>query len=169
MAERFPRHSIAWKIEELTAGRRLVLALPLFATGAGVVLRLYLWAALGAAAAWGWAVVLVVLIAGVAMLCGLATLHLANFTLRAWRWRAPAFGAYVALGEVATSLVLTLLGQERVRGVTATLADWVPTSLTTLVTRVVAVSLYALVLAAVVTALRRTIEAAQPGDADQAP
>jgi hypothetical protein len=94
---------------------------------------------------------------GVALMCALTAGHLANFTLRSWRWRAPALGAFMALGESVAALCLTVLHMERLGRVEATLADWPASVFAILLTRVVIVSLFALILSVVVVALRKTV------------
>lgn len=151
----FPRHTQQFHIQDLSAWRRLALSLPWFGVLIGVVVRLYRWGAFVLFPTPSGAQVLALLLVGVAVLFGLSTLHLANYTLRAWRFRAPLLGAFVAVGEAATSLVLTLAGQERIARMTATLADWPSSAIQILVSRVVVISLFALALAAAVIVLRR--------------
>jgi len=151
----FPRHTQQWAIQELSALRRLSLSLPLFGVGAGVVVRAYRWACLSLISAQAGGVLLVLLVGGLALLCGLVTLHLANFTLRSWRWRAPALGAFIAVGESAASLVLTAMGLEPLGSTLAALSDWPAVALGVLYSRVIVVSLFALALAVVVVVLRR--------------
>jgi hypothetical protein len=154
----FPVHTVEWKAEEQTALRRLSLSLPWFGFVSGVALHAYRWAALSAFAPRALGVILVEVALGVALMCALTAGHLANFTLRSWRWRAPALGGFIALGESVTGLLLTLLHQERLGRADATFADWPASVLTTLVTRVLIVSLFALILSVVVVALRKTVE-----------
>jgi hypothetical protein len=151
----FPRHSVAWELEHKTRLRRISLWLPGYGIGIGVVVRLYRWGVLSVIAPEGWGAVLGTIAIGVLLICALATGHLMNFSLPSWKWRAPALGAFLALGESAMSLVLTFLHQERLGRALATVADWPSSALNILLTRVLVVSLYALVLAAVVVALRR--------------
>lgn len=154
----FPVHTIEWKAEEQTALRRLSLSLPWFGLVSGVVLHAYRWAALSAFLPRELGAILVEVAVGVALMCGLTAAHLANFTLRSWRWRAPALGAFIALGESGASLLLTVLGQERLGRATATFAEWPASVVTILLTRVLVVSMFALILSVVVVALRKTVE-----------
>jgi hypothetical protein len=105
-----------------------------------------------------WGALLLAIAIGVALMCALATGHLANFTLRSWRWRAPALGALIGVGEGIASLVLTLLNQERVGRSLATMADLPGTVLSAVVTRALVVSLFAAALAVVVVGLRKNEE-----------
>lgn len=151
----FPRHTQQWSVTELSGARRLAVSLPWFGMLIGVVLRAYRWAVLAFIPATSGALVLAALVVGLALLCGLSTLHLANYTLRAWRGRAPALGAFIAVGESAASLALIAVGQERYVRAAATFADWPGAAFGILYSRVLVVSLYALALAAVVIVLRR--------------
>ena len=153
----FPRHSIAWKLEEKTTLRRVSLSLSWYGVGIGIVVRLYRWGILSFVVPATWGLILASISGGLILLCALSVGHLMNFTVRSWRWRAPALGAFITLGESATSLVLILVHQERMGRALATLSDWPREVRDILVTRVVAVSLFALVLAAVVLALRKTL------------
>jgi hypothetical protein len=163
----FPRHTIAWKIEHKTRLRRVALSLPWYGLGCGAVLRAYRWLVLALIAPAAWGSILFTITIGIALICGLAAAHLANFTLRTWRWRAPLLGAFFGLGESLASLVLTLLGQERMGRSLATLAEWPATLLNVVLTRTVIVSLFALALGAVVVGLRDRADrkSAQAGDA----
>src|SRR5436190_23085460 len=85
----FPKHTVQWHIEEPTALRRFSLSLWEMALMTGVVLRLYRAVVLNyGATTWTWLAAF-----GVTMLifCAMTTLHLANFPVRRWLWRAPLF------------------------------------------------------------------------------
>jgi hypothetical protein len=151
----FPRESIAWHLERVTTLRRLSLSLSFYGVVVGVLARTYRWVALTVIAPTGLAGILGSISVGVVLICGLAALHLANFTLKSWRWRAPALGAVIGVGEMATSLGLTALGQERLGRAVATFADWPGSAVSVVISRTVVVTLFAAVLAAVVVALRR--------------
>jgi hypothetical protein len=131
------------------------LSLPFYGVLVGILARGYRWLVLTVIAPVGLAGVLGTITIGLILLCGLAAVHLANFTLRSWRWRAPLLGAVIGLGEMAASLVLTGFGQERVGRAVATYADWPGSAVSVVASRAVVVSLFALVLAAVVVGLRK--------------
>jgi hypothetical protein len=158
MAEFFPRRRIAWHLEEPSALRRWTLALVPFALLTGLVLRGYRWMVLAVLQPDRPLLLVVAVVAGIAMLGALAAGHLANYPLRSWKWRAPLFGALVAVGESVASLVLTAVGQERSGRAIATWADWFPMTLTILLTRVLVVALFALVLAVVVHLVQRGLD-----------
>lgn len=157
----FPRQSIIWKLEEKTTLQRITLSLAWYGFGIGVVMRLYRWGALVLLAPESPGAVLGTIGFGVILMCALATGHLANRSFRSWPWRVPAIGALIALGESVTSLVLTLLHQERLGRATATLADWPGAVVSILLSRVVIVTAFALVLSAVVVALRKAADTAR--------
>lgn len=139
--------------------RRVALSLPWFGVTIGVVSRIYRWIVLALLVPRAEGYILLEIAIGVALLCALCATHFANFTLRSWRWRAPALGAFVALGESVMSLALTVAHQERLGHAYATLTDWPSTIMHVLLTRVLVVSVFALVLAAVVAAMRATATA----------
>jgi hypothetical protein len=151
----FPRHTIAWKIEHKTTLRRFSLSLPLYGIACGILIRLYRWGVLALITPEGWGAILITIAVGVVLICALATGHLANFTLRSWRWRAPALGALIGAGEGLASLVLTLVHQERVGRSLATMGELPGTLLNAVVTRALVVSLFAAALAVVVVGLRK--------------
>lgn len=152
--ERFPRHSVAWTLEHKTTLRRFSLSIPLYGIGCGIVSRLYRWGILAIVAPTSWGAILLTIAIGVAIMCALAAAHLANFTLKSWRWRAPLLGAVMGLGETLASLVLTLVHQERIGRAFATMSDVPGTLLNVVLTRTVVVSLFALALGVVVAAMR---------------
>jgi hypothetical protein len=158
----FPRHSIAWKLEQKSTLRALSLSLPWYGMLIGVLGRVYRWGALKTFVLDTPGPLLAAVTLGVVIVCGLATGHLANFTIRSWRWRAPAIGVFIALGEAVASLGLTLIGQERLGRATATLGEWPGAAVQLLWTRVVLISLFALALAGVVSALRASEGSSAP-------
>jgi hypothetical protein len=157
----FPRHSIAWRFEERTLLQRVTQSLPAYGLGIGVVARLFRWAALALWAPVGWPAVLGTIIVGLVIIAGLATGHFANYSVRSWRWRAPALAAFIALGESATSLLLIILGKELGGRALMTIADWPGAAINILLTRELAVCAYAAVLAIVVITLRDRIKGAE--------
>jgi hypothetical protein len=148
---------VEWRAAEETVFKRIVRSTPLYGISVGVVSRLYRWIVLSLLVPHGDTLILFEMGFGIALLCALCAAHLANYPLPHWRWRAPALGAFAALGESATSLVLTLAHEERLIRLTATLADWPGTALNILLTRTLLISLFALVLSGVVLALRKTV------------
>lgn len=154
MAAFFPRHSVDWHLEEPPFIRRLTLSLAATAIVAGILVRLYRLAVLTYAPRNVWAFLLMAAGALVLML-GLATAHLGNFPVRHWLWRAPAFGAVEAAAFLATGALLIAAGVERVGTEMMHWHDWSADLLTVLLRHTITVSLFALLLAAVVQIVRR--------------
>jgi len=154
MAPFFPHVTGTFRIEEAPAFRRFTMSIVEMAVITGVLLRL------------GRAVVLTVgpnenllffggaVAAGLIWICGMATLHLGNFTLTRWIWRAPTFVILEAIAESVTSLVLIALGGEAVGSARATFADWPAITASTFLWRLIAVLAYSAVLAGVVQLVR---------------
>jgi Zn-dependent protease len=149
----FPHESQELRTIEPAAFRRLSVSLLEIGLVTGVVLRL-LRALAHSTSGWAyvtaWSVLLLLLLL-------MATAHLANFTVRQWLWRAPAFGAVEAAGEMLASALLIALGREPLGTARAGFGDWPGIALTTVVSRVLAVSFWALLLAAVVVIVRRVV------------
>jgi hypothetical protein len=158
MAEFFPRESIVWRLHEPSVLRRLSVALVPYALAVGVALRVFRWAMLAFVQPSAALAFLATTMLGVLLLGALSAGHLANFPLSTWRWRAPAFALVVVVGESLASLALTVLGQERVGRASATLADWLPTTLGLVWSRLLIVAAFAAVLAVIVTLMRRTLD-----------
>jgi len=157
MMDVFPRHSIAWRIEQPHLLRRITLSLPVMALVTGIGLRSWRSYALTHGSPDSWAWVGGTLLAGVAFLFLMCAVHLANFTLRNWTWRAPVFAILEAATEIGMSLALTALGLEPLGADRAELADWLPTGIRILFFRLLGIVLFTVVLAIVVSILRRII------------
>jgi hypothetical protein len=151
----FPKHTVQWHFEEPTVLRRFTLNLVEMAALTGVVLRLYrAVVTTQSSGSWVWVAAFTV---GILLLCAMATVHLANFPLQRWVWRAPLFVLVEVAAEAITRLVLIALNREPTGTARAEFADWVPMMLTTLWTRALIVLVWALVLAGVVWLVRHTI------------
>jgi hypothetical protein len=96
---------------------------------------------------------------GAVFLFAMVTVHLANFPLRRWIWRAPTLGLLVAAGETATSLLLIVAGREPSGTVRAELADWPGMAVSVLLFRMTAICGWALLLAGAVTVARSALGA----------
>jgi hypothetical protein len=155
MTRFFPHHTVEWKIEEPPALRRFSLSLVEMAVATGVLLRLYRAVALtnGAADSLAWLAVSFVL-AGV-FLFGMATLHLGNYPLRQWLWRAPAFAVVEAIAESAASAALILMRREPVGSTRAAWSDWPSIATSLLAWRLVWIVAFALLLALIVRIVRQ--------------
>lgn len=87
---------------------------------------------------------------GTVFLFAMVTLHLGNFPLRHWVWRAPVFAVLVAATELAVSAALISLGREPLGTARATFADWPGMAVDVLLLRLAAISAYSLALAVIV-------------------
>jgi hypothetical protein len=158
----FPRKTIAWEVvEDPTAIRRLSNSLPEMALVTGVTLRLYRAYVLShGSPESGWWVGSTVVI-GTVLLLAMLTVHLANFTVRHWWWRAPLFAALEAGTEIMMSLALTAMGLEKIGSGVAELSDWLPGATQVLAWRMVIIVPFTLLLAVVVTIVRRLLLASE--------
>ena len=141
-------------LDEPAFVRRVSLSLVLMALLTGAGLRLYRAIVLefGWSDSWLW--IAGTFIGGAVFLFLMVTLHLGNYSVRAWAWRAPLFALVEAATEMAVSLALTLSGLERIGSVTATIEDWQSTSMRILFYRLVGITLFAVILALVSTVVR---------------
>lgn len=153
MANYFPRQTIVWKGQDTPAFRRIALSLPEMAVLTGVVLhcaRALVAPRLGGSfLLFGFAYV-----AALVFLCGMATLHLGNYPIRHWLWRAPAFAALEGVVEGLVALPLIALAREPLGSTRAEWADWPSLAAFTLLWRVGLVLAYTATLAGVVQLVR---------------
>ena len=94
------------------------------------------------------------LVLGSIFLLGMATLHLGRFPVREWPWRAPVFAVFETVGEMAVSLILIALHREPWGTARAEFIDWQPMAVGVLFWRLVAVSVWALLLGTTVQFVR---------------
>lgn len=160
-AEFFPRKTVAWKLEEPAPLRQLSLSLPYMALVTGVMLRLWRSYVLTHGAPDSWAWVGGTFLIGMVFLYLMVTIHLGNYTLRNWTWRAPVFALLEAGTEILMSLALTSFGLEPLGADRAELSDWLPTGIRTLIFRLVGILLFVMVLAIVVSIMRRILLVAE--------
>lgn len=156
MTKYFPKHTVQWHFEEPTILRRFSLSLVEMAVLTGIVLRLFRALVYTQASTnwflWGGSIAL-----GVLVLCGMATVHLANYPIRRWILRAPLFALAEVVVESVTSAALIWLGREPTGSARAEWSDWLPMTVDTLFLRMLEVCGWALILAGVVTVVRRTV------------
>lgn len=136
--------------------RRLTHSLPQMALVTGIVLRLWRSYTLTHGPV-NWAWVGGTTIAGIAFLFLMCAIHLANFTLRNWLWRAPLFALLEAATEIAMSLALITVNLEPIGADMAEFSDWLPTGIRIFFARMVGVIIFSLVLGFVVWTLRRLL------------
>jgi hypothetical protein len=89
------------------------------------------------------------------VLLALTTVHLANYPVKQWLWRAPSFAAAEATVGALTSLLLILMGRELWGTSRATAADWPMIVVGILIWHVLVICLFALVLGTIVQLVRR--------------
>jgi len=125
---------------------------------------LWLYRALILQAGWSnsWIWIAGTFLGGVGILFLLATMHLGNYPVRSWTWRAPLFAIIEAATEVGVSLALTVAGLERIGSLTATLEDWQGSAMRLALVRFVGILLFALVLAFVSTVVRLVLLPRKP-------
>lgn len=158
MADFFPRKTIAWEVvEDPTALRRFSNSLPEMALVTGVTLRLYRAYVLSHGSPESGLWVGSTLVIGAMLLLAMLTVHLANFTVRHWWWRAPAFAVLEAGTEIVMSLALTAVGLEKIGSRVASLTDWLPIAAQVLAWRVLLILPFTILLAVVVTMVRRLL------------
>lgn len=160
MTRFFPKHTVQW--EEPTILRRFSLSLVEMAVLTGITLRLYraMVITVGSASSWIWAGGTFAI--GILLLCAAATVHLSNYPMQKWTWRAPAFAGIEVAAESLTALLLIWLGREPLGSARAEWADWLPMTGTSLWTRLFVVCGWALLLSAMVWIVRRTILREEP-------
>lgn len=94
------------------------------------------------------------LVLGTLFLLGMATLHLGRFPVREWPWRAPLFAIFETAGEMLVSLVLIGLHREPWGTARAEFTDWQPMATGVVFWRVLAVTVWALLLGGTVQFVR---------------
>jgi hypothetical protein len=137
--------------------KRLTLSLVEMAVITGVLIRLLRAITSYYGAASNWAYLAFAILLGAVVLFGMTALHLANFTLRHWLWRAPLFALVESAAEMVTSAVLILLGRETIGTDVAVMGQWWSLAGLTLLGRVPAVCIFAALLAGVIQVVRRVV------------
>ena len=150
----FPHTTSSWKAYEPTLLRRILLSVLATAGITGVVVRLLRMLALTRPPGDSWLTIVGLLALAVVVFFGMATLHLGNFTLRRWLWRAPAFALLETAAEMATSAVLIAAAVEPLGSGRAHFRDWPALAMRTGLERLAALAVFALVLAGVVQLVR---------------
>lgn len=120
----------------------------------GVALRALRALVLSAGIGDSWARVVMFAVVALVILFGAATLHLGNYPLKRWLWRAPAFAALVVVAEMTVSALLISVGREFIGSSVATWADWPQMLRSAMLTRIPAVCLYSGLLAGTVQVVR---------------
>ena len=154
MADFFPRQTGAWVAQEAQSFRRLSFSVVEMAVLTGLVLRIYRALVLSRGSSGGWIYLTLTFALALILLFGMTTLHLGNFAVRQWLWRAPVFALVEATTESLASLVLVALGREPLGSTRATLHDWPALVRDIYIWRVLWIGVFALLLAGVVQLTR---------------
>ena len=154
MTKYFPHTTVEFKIEEPPAFRRFTMVIWEMALVTGVLYRVYRALALTTGPTSNWMYLGATFAFGLLFVLGMATLHLGNFPIRHWLWRAPLFGVLEAAAESLTSLGLIFLRREPIGSERLHLHEWPEIAARTFLWRIVEVSLFALLLAGVVQFVR---------------
>ena len=152
----FPVKTATFKLDEARAFRRLSFSVVEMAIITAVVLRVYRALALSLAGSNVFFLGLSFAL-GFVVLFGMVTLHLGNFTVRRWLWRAPLFALIEAAAESLTSLGLIAIHREPLGSARAIYADWPGIVGNIFTWRVSAIVVFAAILALVVTMTRVTL------------
>jgi hypothetical protein len=154
MTPYFPRTTVEFRIEEPPAFRKFTMSIAEMAIVTGVLFRLYRALAMTVGPTQTWWYFGLTFALGVLFVLGMATLHLGNYPLHRWLWRAPLFAAIEAAAEALTSLALIVAHREPMGSERAHVHDWLEIAASTFVWRIVGVCLFALLLAGVVQMVR---------------
>ena len=91
---------------------------------------------------------------GQMIVLGMVTLHLGNFTLRRWLYLAPVFALSEVAAECLVSLALMAPGLEYLGSRHAAFSDWPGIALSIFLWRMIAILVFAVILAGVVQLVR---------------
>jgi hypothetical protein len=150
----FPRSTGSFPLSAPGSFRALSRNLVEMAAVVGVVARLGRSLVLGQDPAPGPLALTTVYVLGGALILGATALHLSNYSVRAWAWRAPAFVLVEVAAEMLVSLALTALGREPWGSTTAHLHDWPVIAARTMMFRALLVLPFILLLGAIVQLVR---------------
>jgi len=143
-----------WHHHGPPAFRKLAFSLLDMALLTGVTLRLGRAVLLAYAGEANSELFLTSLLAGTFFLFLMVTLHLGNFPIRHWVWRAPVFGLAVGAVEAGASLLLISVGREPYGSGQAAFGDWLSMALMIVPSRFILVVVFALALGFVVQGVR---------------
>jgi cytochrome bd-type quinol oxidase subunit 1 len=158
----FPRDTTHWQTVELSTWRALTLSTVEIGVLTGFLVRAFRALAMSHGAGPDGSPGALYLGAtfgiGVIVLCGMLTLHLANFPVRRWPWRVLAFALVESAAEMVASAVLIAAGREPLGTTGRAHWDDLPSlAVRTVIVRVLVFAVFAAVLAAVVQLVRRTL------------
>jgi hypothetical protein len=153
----FPQHTVDHQPFDSKAARRLRQSVVEMAIITGVTVRLLHALVLTHGPVSSGLYLGGMLVVATVMLLGMLAVHLSNFTLRRWWWRAPAFAAIEATAELAVSALLIAVHREPMGTQRAEFHDWPGIAVQLFWTRLIMVCGFALILAGVVTMVRRIL------------
>jgi hypothetical protein len=159
----FPRETVELHFPPPSAIRRFTFSLWEMAALTGVLSRVFRLFVVGHGAT-GWWFVGSTFVAGLALLLGMVTAHLANYPLHRWPARVAGFILVEAAAEIAVSAILIAAGREPIGSVRAQFADLPDIATRTLLLRGSAIVLWSLLLAGTVRLVRNRLvqEDAEP-------
>ena len=149
------RLSAGVRVREPAAFARLARSLFEMALVTGIVARLYRMMILGRSAS-GFNDAVALALGGLLLLL-MASLHLSRFPIRDWLWRGPAFASLEGAFEMVTSLALIALNREPLGTGAAHFHDWPGMAISTIMWRIIVISMFTLLLAGVVKWVRFVI------------
>lgn len=150
----FPERTTEWQAPKAGPFRHLSMSILEMAVLTGVIVRVYRALVLSRADGGDIGFLALSFAVGTVLLLGMVTLHLGNFTLRQWAWRAPVFAVIEVASEALVSLGLIWLGREPLGSLRATFADWPALVARTAMYRITTIGLFAIALAGVVQFMR---------------
>jgi hypothetical protein len=154
MTRFFPDRTSEYRAIAPQSLRHVTLSVVEMAVLTGIMIRLYRALALSRAESGDFMYLAITFAVGMILLLGLVTMHLGNFPVRHWLWRAPTFAVIEAATEALVSLGLIALGKEPMGTLQATFGDWPALVARTCIWRVSSICIFALVLAATVQLTR---------------
>ena len=150
----FPRETGAFALPAPGTFRTLSRSLVEMAAITGVVVRLARSLFLSQSPAPSPLALWAVYVLGGALILGMAVLHLSNYTVRRWLWRAPAFVLVEVAAEMLVSVLLIAVEREPSGTGSAHLHDWPAIAASTLIFRGLLVLPFILVLGGIVQLVR---------------
>jgi hypothetical protein len=148
------RLSSGFALHEPAAFSKLARSIVEMALVTGVIIRLYRAVVLTNSTSFSGLRMGALFLLGASFVLLMAAIHLSRFPLRQWTWRAPLFAALESVFEGIVSLALILAHREPLGTGAAAIADWPSIAGSILVWRVIAISLFSLLLAVTVKFVR---------------
>ncbi len=148
------RLSSGFALHEPAAFSKLARSIVEMALVTGVIVRLYRAVVLTNSTSFSGLRAGALFLLGASFVLLMAAIHLSRFPLRQWTLRAPLFAVLESASESIVSLALILAHREPLGTGAAVIADWPSIAGNILVWRVIAISLFSLLLAITVKFVR---------------